>query len=235
MQGIGPGRGTQARGGTRTISQGGSGWSHRYPMTAGTARCRAERPAPTRGGRRAAPGSPEPVGRHDQGGAALSVAGTRVLAPGDSPAQVAWQHEAGLTHPASVQVDRQREAIDLLYPAAHQVHPRAARPHLGGVTVRHMHPDRISMGCARRPALPIGPHLRGQGGLALLAVPAVTPSAASTATSVASATRTHGRSSPHNPSRYRTARASSTSEGASSVMSPIFLARPAWRRHGTSR
>ena len=55
--------------------------------------------------------------------------------------QVVGQHEAGLADPASVQVERRREVVDLSYTGADgpvfELHP-----HLGRLTVGHMHPER---------------------------------------------------------------------------------------------
>ena len=54
--------------------------------------------------------------------------------------QVVGQHEAGLTDRAPVQVKRRCEVVDLAYPGADRP-VLELQPHLGGMTVRHMHPE----------------------------------------------------------------------------------------------
>ena len=114
---------------------------------------------------------PEPIRRHNERTAGLELARSQmdaVVAQG----QVIGQHEAGLADPASVQIERRGEVLDLLHSAAHRA-VLELQPHFGGKAMGHMHPEpRLLAGApddgGRHLTRPIGLEMRGQGPVAVL-------------------------------------------------------------------
>ncbi len=116
---------------------------------------------------------PEPIRRHDQRGAGLGVPGTQVH-PVIPQRQIGGQQEAGLADPASVQVERRGEVVDLRDVAAHRA-VLEGQPHLGGSTVGDVGPKPNLLTGApddgrRQPPRPVRPQLGGERDVAFLFV-----------------------------------------------------------------
>lgn len=114
---------------------------------------------------------PQPIRGDDEGRAGLVVVGSQIH-PVVADRQIGRQHEAGFADPATVQLERRSEVVDLRHLATQRA-ILELQPDVGRSAVSDMRPKTRLRASARddgrrQRARPIRPQVLGQGGVALL-------------------------------------------------------------------